>query len=41
MILDLFPSSKLPTKLLDTDEKQGVKDCQGTFCARNMMRGAK
>jgi hypothetical protein len=41
MILDLFPSSKMPTELLDTAANKAVKDCQATFCARNMMREAK
>jgi len=41
MILDLFPSSKMPTELLDTAANKEVKDCQATFCARNMMREAK
>jgi hypothetical protein len=41
MILDLFPSSKMLTELLDTAANKEVKDCQATFCARNMMREAK
>jgi len=41
MILDLFPSSKMPRELLDIAANKEVKDRQAAVCARNMMREAK